>query len=149
MTGDQTARTDAVTGTITIAGDEVTGAAFTIDLAAIQAAGRTPPQLVISLDTDRHPAASAAITHPVPLPPAFHTGSPATITVPGVLELRGVTHEVPINLTARRDGATLQVAGSLSVAFADWGIEGPEGYGALASVADHAEGEFLLVLQRP
>ena len=54
-----------------------------------------------------------------------------------------------VTLSARRDGDAIEAAGSMAVAFTDWGIAGPEGYGALASVADHASAEFLLVLRRP
>ena len=51
-----------------------------------------------------------------------------------------------MTLSARRDGTTIEAAGSLPVAFADFGIKGPSGYGALGSLADHGTAEFLLIL---
>lgn len=49
-------------------------------------------------------------------------------------------------LTVRRDGADLRAAGSFPVAFSDWNIAQPKGYGLLGSLADHGTAEFLLVL---
>ncbi len=53
-----------------------------------------------------------------------------------------------VPLSARRDAANMEVAGSIPVTFADWGIAGPKGYGMLGSLADHGVAEFLLVLHR-
>jgi len=49
-------------------------------------------------------------------------------------------------MVARRDGSMIEVAGSMPVALADWGIVGPTGYSVLGSLADHGTAEFLLVL---
>jgi polyisoprenoid-binding protein YceI len=45
----------------------------------------------------------------------------------GELTLHGVTRSVTIPLAARRDGSTLAVDGSLTVTFADYGIDDPSG----------------------
>ena len=66
----------------------------------------------------------------------------------GYLTLRGSTRSVVITLTARRDGSELQVAGSMPVSFARWGIKDPAGFGFLGSLADHGTAEFLLTLRR-
>jgi hypothetical protein len=42
----------------------------------------------------------------------------------------------------------LQVAGSIPVSFAEWGIQGPGGAGFFGSLADHGSAEFLLTLHR-
>ena len=63
-------------------------------------------------------------------------------------------HEVPlqqVNAFLRghsRDGAAIDVVGSIPVAFADFGIRTPDGFGWLGSVSDHGVAEFLLVLER-
>jgi hypothetical protein len=51
-------------------------------------------------------------------------------------------------LSARRDGPDLQVAGSIPVDLAYWGIRDPAGAGVLGSLADHGEAEFRLTLTR-
>jgi hypothetical protein len=109
----------AVTGTVAVSGDRVTSAAFRIDLAG-----------------------------PVRLSPAFASGGTVSLTVTGRLALNGVAHVVTFVVSARRDGAALQMAGSIPVAFAAWGIKGPGGAGFFGSLADHGVAEFLLILRR-
>ena len=50
-------------------------------------------------------------------------------------------------LTARRDGANLDVVASIPVPFADWDIARPTGYRVFGSLGDHDVAEFLLILQ--
>ena len=51
-------------------------------------------------------------------------------------------------VSARRDGATLEVAGSIPVTFSAWGIKGPAGYGFFAGIANHGTAEFLVSAHR-
>ena len=51
-----------------------------------------------------------------------------------------------VTLSARRDGPAIEAAGSLPVAFADFGIKGPRGYGVFGSLASNGTAEFLLIL---
>lgn len=146
---DVVERTTAVHGTLTVTGNEITAATFRVDLTAITNNGKTTPQLTTSLDTANHPEATIALTRPVPLEPAFFSGSTVTATVTGELTLRGVAHPVTFTVTARRDGTALQATGTIPVEFADWGIPSPTGYGSLGSLADHGVAEFLLNLRRP
>ena len=53
-----------------------------------------------------------------------------------------------VTISGRRNGSALQVAGSIPIAFSDWGITGPKGYGFFGSLANHGVAEFLLVLHR-
>jgi len=52
-----------------------------------------------------------------------------------------------VTLSARRDGAAIEAAGSLPVAFSDFRIAGPRGYGFLGSLASNGTAEFLLILR--
>lgn len=140
-------RTPAVSGSVDIAGTRVTGASFAIDLTTLSVNGKVPAQIAISLDTAADPVATVELARPVVLPTGLAAGGPVTTTATGVLTLRGVAHAVTISLNARRDGDTIQVAGSMPVAFAGWGIEGPAGLGALGSLDDHGVAEFLVVLR--
>ena len=63
--------------------------------------------------------------------------------------MNGATHQATVSVRTRRDGATLQVAGSIPVAFSVWDVKGPGGFGFLGSLADHGTAEFLLTLRQP
>jgi len=150
--GDVVQRTHSVTGRVTTTATTIPTATFTVDLTALtddgSPDGRRTPQVAISLDTRHHPDATITLTEPLDLDPAIESGTAVTTTARAELTLRGRTHPVTIALTAHRDGALLRAAGSLPVAFTDWDIPNPEGYGPLGSLADHGTAEFLLVLER-
>jgi polyisoprenoid-binding protein YceI len=148
MSGDVVGRTNAVTGNMVLAADVVSTATFTIDLSTITAAGKPIPQLALSLDTQNHPGATITLAQPVTLSAAFTSGETVTAAATGEFAMRGESHPVTFTISGRRDGLELQFAGSIPVAFSDWGIEGPEGSGFLGALADHGEAEFLLVLHR-
>lgn len=141
-------RTDGVTGTLVISGDRVTRAAFRIDLTTVGVNGKTQPQFARSLGTHADPVATVTLLRPVTLGPAFAGGSVVTVTVPGRLAMHQASRTVTITLSGRRDGTTLQAAGSIPVAFSRWGIQGPAGLGVLGALANHGVAEFLLVLHR-
>jgi hypothetical protein len=95
-----------------------------------------------------HPIAIARLSGSVGLPAGFGSGTTVRLTAPAELTLRGQTRPVAVSFSARRAGPTIQLAGSIPVDFADFGIQGPEGFGPLGSLADRATAEFLLVLER-
>ena len=139
-------RTNAVTGTVVIAGDRVDTGSFGINLATITVGGKTQPQLATSLNTQRDPDATVTLARPVPLPAAFASGATVTLAAPAQFTVGGVTRPVTVTLTARRDGTALQAVGSIPVPFGTWGIKGPKGYGAIGSLASHGIAEFRLIL---
>ena len=55
---------------------------------------------------------------------------------------------VTATVTARRDGAALEAAGSIPITFSAWDIKGPAGYGPIASLANHGTAEFLISAHR-
>ena len=118
FSNDVTGRTGDVTGTVVVAGAQVSGATFRVSLGAITVDGKTrQPQLVKSLDVAAHPVATITLTRPVPLPAAFSTGATVTRTAAATLTLNGITRPVTVTLSARRDGTAIEAAGSLPVAF--------------------------------
>jgi polyisoprenoid-binding protein YceI len=148
FSNDVTGRTSDVTGTVVIADDQVVRAMFRVSLDAITVDGKArQPQLVRSLDVTAHPVATVTLTRPVPLPAAFTSGGTATRTAAATLTLSGTTRPVTVTLSARRDGTAIETAGSLPVAFADFGVTGPSGYGVLGSLASNGTAEFLLILR--
>lgn len=150
FSNDVTGRTGQVTGTVTVAGGEVSGATFRVNLGAITVNGKTrQPQLVQSLGVNAHPVSVITVTGAVPLPAQFSSGAVITAAAAASLTLNGTTRPVTVTLSARRDGAAIEAAGSLPVAFGDFRIAGPRGYGVLGSLAGRGTAEFLLVLRRP
>ncbi len=148
MTGDVVGRTNDVDGSLVVSGDQVTSATFIIDLTTVRSGDGSLAQFDLSLDTKAYPTATFTIPQPIVLPPGFVTGAAGSAKVTGQLTMREITHEATVSISGRRDGSTIQVAGSMPIAFKDWAIEGPKGYGPLASVANNGTAEFLLVLEQ-
>ncbi len=148
MSNDTVGRTTAVSGTVAIAGDQVTSATFRIDLAAVKVNGKAQPQFAKSLDTRAFPEATFTLAKPVELGSSFASGATVRIGAAGWLTMNGITRPVTATVAARRDGAALEVAGSIPVTFSAWDIKGPAGYGPFASLANHGTAEFLISAHR-
>jgi polyisoprenoid-binding protein YceI len=145
---DVTGRTSDLTGTAVIDGGQVTSALFRIGLTAITVGGKPSHQLAASLDTAACPDATITLAGPAQLPAGFGTGRTVTAEFSGQLTLKGITRPVTITISARRDGTTVEAAGSLPVAAARWDITLPAGFGFLGGLSSEAAAEFLLILHR-
>jgi polyisoprenoid-binding protein YceI len=149
LTSDVVGRTNDVTGTVTIADSQAVTEDVRVGLLALTSGdAKTAPQFGISLETQQYPDAIIRLREPVILDAAFASGTALTVNTAATLSLHGVTRTVTVPISLRRDGTNIEVAGSIPVRFADYGIARPRGYGALGSLADHGEAEFLLVLRR-
>lgn len=146
FSNDAVGRTRAVTGTIIVSAGQVTSARLRVDLTAIRVNGKVQPQFADSLGVRRYPVATFTLTRPVPFGGSFTAGSVVTVTAAGQLTMHGTARPVAVTLRARRNGPAVQLAGSIPVAFRDWNIQGPRGYGLFGSLADHGLAEFLLLL---
>lgn len=141
-------RTGAITGSVVISGDTVTSGVFRVDLTTMKVGGRHQPQFADSLGTAEHPIATLTLAQPITLSPAFTSGATVTVNAVAYFAMHGVSRPVRAELSARRDGSALQVAGSIRVTFSEWGIQGPAGFSFLASLASRGSAEFFLVLHR-
>lgn len=149
LTSDVVGRTKDIEGAVTVAGGQATTSSLRVGLLALTSGDAKPaPQFGIGLDTKRYPDATIGLAKPVTLDPAFDSGTTVTAGAAGTLTLHGVTRGVTVALSLRRDGTGIDVAGSVPVRFADYGIARPAGYGGLGSLAGHGVAEFLLVLHR-
>lgn len=145
---DVVGRTGEVSGTAVIADGRVARAAFRVDLTTITVGGKTRSAFATSLGTRANPAATVVLGAPLTPGPAFSAGATVTRTAAAVLTMHGVARPVTVTVSARRDGTALELAGSIPVQFAGWGIRTPGGAGFLGSLADHGIAEFRLVLRR-
>jgi len=139
-------RTSAVTGSMIADGSTVSAAAFRVTLTALKVDGKPQQQLAASLTTGAHPVADVRLISPLALSPAFASGATEHASARGLLTLNGVSRPVTIRLDARRDGAAIDVAGSIPVSFVIWHIAQPAGFGWFGSLSDHGIAEFRLIL---
>lgn len=144
---DAVGRTSGVTGSATISGTTVTSGNVTVDLTTVASdESRRDGQFTGRImDTAQFPTATFTLGAPVDLDAAFLSGSPTTATATGTLTLHGVTKQVSVPLTATRNGAAIDVAGSIPVTFADYGIETPS-IGGFVTVDPSGQIEFLVKL---
>ncbi len=94
------------------------------------------------MNTAEFPDATFKLTKPIEL-----TSIPTDLvkietTATGDLTLRGVTKTVTFDITARRNGESIEVNGSIPITWSDYDIPAPSG--GPAQVEDSGEMEFLI-----
>jgi polyisoprenoid-binding protein YceI len=138
-------RTNDVEGQLTISGTTANSASFTVQVDTIKSdeSQRDSQFNGRIMSTSQFPTATFKLTQPIDFGsvPADKVETNANAT--GELTLRGVTKTVTFPVTARRNGANLEVSGSIPVVFADYKIPNPSN-GAV-STEDNGVLEFLLV----
>lgn len=141
-------RTRDITGTVQIDGTTVTAASFEVDLTTVQSdeSRRDAQFRGRIMATDRFPTAAFVLTSPIELAAIPDDLVEIEAVASGELTLRGTTKPVDIELVARRNGSSIEVTGSLTIVFDEWGIPNPS-TGPI-STEDHGELELLLVLRR-
>ena len=139
-------RTNAVTGSMTIADNSVTAADFTVDLTTITTNNSMRNRRVQdALETGSHPDATFTLTSPIALPADAADGGEINATAKGDLTIHGVTKSVEFPLQAKLVNGAVVAVGSIDVKFSDFGVQVPSSQMVL-SVEDHGtlELQFLL-----
>lgn len=141
-------RTNAVSGSMTIAGTSLTAAEFTVDMTTVTSDRRQRDRQFNGrvMETDRFPTSTFVLTSPVDFGAVASQGATISAKASGKLTLKGTTKTVTVELTADRKGELIEVNGSFAINFPDWKIDNPS-FGP-ASVGDDGSLEFLLVLAR-
>lgn len=141
-----TGRTEDVSGTLEVDGLTLTAAEFTVDVATIatDSGNRDDYFRGAAMRVDEFPTATFVLTDAVTTSAAPVVGEVQTIEATGDLTLAGVTKQVTVELEAVLNTDAGQVAGSIPITFADFGIEAPN----LGFVSVEPEGfvEFSLVI---
>jgi polyisoprenoid-binding protein YceI len=139
-------RTTQVTGSFTVAGTTVTTGGFRVDLASVSSdESRRDGQFAGHImNVSRLPTATFELTSPIEL----GTTTPSTAKATGKLTLRGTTKPVTVDLTVKvgAGGTTAEIAGTIPIVFAQWGIPNPSA--GPAQTEDNGLIEFLLVTNR-
>lgn len=148
-------RSTDVTGSITIAGTQITKGDFTVDLSALEftddpglpVANRANAMKNRGLETAQFPESTFTLTEPIDFGEKPAEGKTVTATATGDLTIHGVTNPVTFDVEAKVVGDTIRVATAdpVPVTLADYDIEKPTG-GPVASIDDEGSFEFLVVL---
>jgi polyisoprenoid-binding protein YceI len=143
---DAVGRTSTVTGTMTIAKETVTQGSFSVDLRTVTSdESQRDRQFQGSImHTSQFPLATFELTSPIDLGTLPADKVQMTYEATGKFTLHGTTKSVQVPLTARRNGANIEVSGTIPVVFADYGIANPSN--SAAKTEDNGVVEFLLVL---
>ncbi|TDN44217.1 polyisoprenoid-binding protein YceI [Curtobacterium flaccumfaciens] len=120
-------RTKDVTGTAVVDGGSLTTATVTVQVGKISTpeSARDAYFRSTALQTDRYPTATFELTKPVDVSRALD-GSTQDVTLTGTMDLHGV--ERPVTAEAQvavGTGGTVQVAGTVPITFADYGVKAP------------------------
>ena len=139
-------RTEEVTGTLTVEDLTLTAADLTVDVASIttDSSSRDDYFRDNALRVSEHPEATFTLTGPVTAVATPVVGEVQTLTATGDLTIAGVTRNVSVELEAVLNDGSGQVAGSIPITFADFGVEAPN----LGFVSVEPDGfvEFSLVI---
>jgi len=148
LDNEATGTSTGVTGTFAISGTTVSAATFTVDMKSFSSSEDQRDRQFENriMNTSQFPTATFELTAPIALSAIPDNLVEVTVPAVGKLTMHGTTKDVTIELKARRNGAHLEVNGTLPVTFSDYGINNPSG--GPASVGDAGEMEFLLIFAR-
>jgi polyisoprenoid-binding protein YceI len=151
---DAVGRTTAVTGTVTLAqsasGYSVTAASITVDVSKLSSDQSRRDQRIHSqgLESDRYPTATFQLMTPIAVPATATSGQAINVSATGALTVHGVTKTVTIPIAARVTGSKIELVGSITFPFSQFGMT-PPSIGGFVSVQDNATMEFQLLLAPP
>ncbi len=141
-------RTSDVTGSVTIAGTQVTDGSFTVDMTTVRSdESRRDDQFNGRImETSTYPTATFELTEPIDLGSIPGDGSQGRYDATGELTLHGVTNTVQFEVQAQRSGDAFEVVGSIPVTFADYDVGNPS-FG-FVTTEDNGLLEFDLVFSK-
>ena len=138
-------RTPDVTGSLTLAGSQITAVEMSADLSTLESdkSQRDGQLRRQALETGQFPTATFSLTQPIDLGSAPVAGQVIKATATGDLTIHGVTKTVEIPVEALLSDDVVTVTGSIDILFTDYSINRPTSF-AVLSIADHGTMEFQL-----
>jgi polyisoprenoid-binding protein YceI len=145
---EATGGTTSVAGQLAIAGTTVSSASFTVQMKDVSSdEGQRDGQFQNRImNTGKFPTATFELTTPIELTAIPDNLVQVTVKTTGKLTLHGTTNTVTFDLLARRNGAHVEVNGTIPITFSDYGINNPSG--GPASVGNSGDLEFLLIFTK-
>jgi len=145
--GAQTAvgRTPDVTGSLTLAGTQLTAVEISADVSTLESDNRNRDNQLRrqALESSTYPTVTFTLSEPIDLGSAPVDGQTISVTATGDLTIHGQTRSVQIPIQARLSGNVVTAVGSLDILLADYGMERPQSFMVL-SISDTATIEFQL-----
>jgi polyisoprenoid-binding protein YceI len=148
---DAVGRTSSITGSVTItqssSGDTVAAASLTVNVNTLTSDRSMRDQRLhqMGLESDRYPTATFVLSSPIALPAGASSGQVVNVSATGQLTIHGVTRTVTIPIQARLNGSQVEIAGSISFPFSEFGMT-PPSIGGFVTVQDNATMEFDIKL---
>jgi polyisoprenoid-binding protein YceI len=142
-------RSNVLDGTLNFDGDKITAATVTADLTQLKSdkSMRDNQLRRQSIETDRFPNATFALSSPINVNDVPANGEKVTQEVKGKLTLHGVTKDVTLQAQGVIEGNNVVVVGSTTILFADYNIAKPQAQ-AVLGVDDKGVMEFQLVFAK-
>lgn len=150
---DAVGRTASVHGTVTIAASgstySVSAASIAVDVNTLTSDRAQRDQRIrrMGLESDRYPTATFVLSTPIALPADAANGQVIHVSATGALTIHGVTKTVTLPIQARLTGSEVELVGSTTFPFSDFGMT-PPSIGGFVTVQDNATMEFDLKLTR-
>ena len=146
-------RTASVDGALTVDGSTIDDVSITADMTELESQDSQPPGVPgienrvdqmrnDGLETDTFPTATFVLTQPIELDAEPALDEAVQATAVGDLTIHGETKTVEIPIEARWNGEVIDVAGSLEVVLAEYGMEAPTR--SFVAVGDVGTMEFQL-----
>jgi polyisoprenoid-binding protein YceI len=148
---DAVGRTSAITGTLTLtqaaSGYTVAASGFTVDVSKLTSDQSRRDQRIHSqgLESDRYPTATFKLTSPIALSADATSGQTIHVSATGDLTIHGVTKSVTIPIDARLTGSKIELVGSITFPFSQFGMT-PPSIGGFVTVQNNATIEFQLLM---
>jgi polyisoprenoid-binding protein YceI len=138
-------RTSTVTGSMTISGTTVNTTKVEVDVASMKSDSSQRDNQFNGriMETAKFPTATFSLTSPIDLGSLPADQAQSTYKATGDFTIHGVTNPVTFDLTARRNGSTIEVTGQIPLTFADYSIPNPS-FGDAIKVGDAGTIELAL-----
>jgi polyisoprenoid-binding protein YceI len=143
-----TGRTGAVTGSVTVAGNQVTAAEFTVNMTTLKSdkSLRDSVLKTVAIQTSKFPTASFTLTDPFTLSDTT-PGAIEHVTAHGMLTLHGVSRSLTVPLQYQQTDTGFRVLADVPIVMADYAIKAPS-IGGVVSVQNHGSFEVLVNLAK-
>jgi polyisoprenoid-binding protein YceI len=150
---DAVGRTNAVTGQVTISGQDgaykANNANFTVDVSQLKSNEDRRDNKIrsIGLETDKFPQATFAAAGPIDIPQDAADGKIVTVQAEGDMTMHGMTKKITIPLQIQRNGTQVQIAGNYEFSWSDFGMTAPS-LPPFVSVTGNPKLEFIIKLSK-
>jgi len=148
---DAVGRTSSITGSVTITQSgssyTVAAASLTVNVNTLTSDRPMRDQRIhqMGLESNRYRTATFVLTTPIDLPAGATGGQIVNLSATGQLTIHGVTKTVTIPIQARLSSTQIELAGSITFPFGEFGMT-PPSIGGFVSVQDNATMEFDIKL---